>query len=201
MKRYLTLTLAMALLLGAVLVPSASMAYTTKYVYTDNGKSLNIRTDPWVGDNVIGQVPYGSEVVVDYNLGNGWTALMGAGSWPDTVYCQTRFLVNSKPAAKNSGSSGSSNTGSASQTNSTVTELNKIFKSYKKVAPYTITVRPVRASGWVNLRFAPSKKCEVLATYGANANLTVIAEFTDWYQVTDPNTGVVGYINSAFVSR
>ena len=199
MKKILTFVLTLTLLLGLFL-PSSSLAYFTMYVYTENGKTLNVRTDPWVGDNVIGKIPYGEEVVVNYHLGNGWTALFGAGSWPDTVYVQTRFLVSYKPEKKSTPVP-SGNTPSSTTSAVTITDLNKIFKTYTRVNPYTIIVRPTRASGWVNLRWAPSKSAELLGTYGANARLTVIAELKDWYQVEDPATGVVGFMNSAFVTK
>ena len=34
------------------------------YVYTENGGPLNVRSDPRTGDNVIGQLEYGTAVYV-----------------------------------------------------------------------------------------------------------------------------------------
>ncbi|MBR2822603.1 MAG: SH3 domain-containing protein [Clostridia bacterium] len=203
-KKILTLALAAILMIG-VSVPTVSHAWYNMYVYTENGKSLNVRSEPRTGNNVLWTVPYGEQVTVDYNLGNGWTALMAAGAY-ETVYVQTRFLVYEKPKAKpaqnNTGSSSSTSGSTNPATNAaTAKELNKIFRTYKRVNPYKITVRPVRASGWVNLRFAPSKETEVMATYKANDQVTVIAELDGWYQVEDPNTGMVGYMSNQFVAK
>ncbi len=195
-KKILTLVLAAVLMIG-VSVPAVSHAWYTMYVYTENGKSLNVRSEPRAGDNVLWTIPFGERVDVDYNLGNGWTALMAAGAY-ESVYVQTRFLVSEKPTRKPSGTTPS---GNPSTNASTAKELNKIFRSYKRVNPYRITVRPVRASGWVNLRFAPSKETEVMATYKANEQVTVIAELDGWYQVEDPNTGMVGYMSTQFVVK
>jgi len=208
-KKILTLAVAAVMLIGMA-VPSVSHAWYTMYVYTQNGKSLNVRSEPNLGDNILWTVPFGERVDVDYNLGNGWTALMAAGAY-ESVYVQTRFLVSEKPTKKPSGNT-NTNTNTNTSTNtavnysgdsaSTIAELNSIFRSYKKVVnPYRITVRPTRASGWVNLRFAPSKQTEVLATYGSNSQLVVISELGNWYQAEDPETGIVGYINSAYVVR
>ena len=183
-KKMLSLVLAVVLMIG-VSVPAVSHAWYTMYVYTENGKSLNVRSEPRAGDNVLWTIPFGERVDVDYNLGNGWTALMAAGAY-ESVYVQTRFLVSEKPTRKPSGTTPS---GTPSTNASTAKE------------PYRITVRPVRASGWVNLRFAPSKETEVMATYKANEQVTVIAELDGWYQVEDPNTGMVGYMSTQFVAK
>ena len=82
---------------------------------------------------------------------------------------------------------------------STVTQLNALVASAKKVEPYTVTVRPTRASGWVYMRWFPSRSANELATFGANYQLTVIAELKDWYQVSDPATGKVGFIYKSYV--
>jgi len=195
MKRILTLTVALALLLGMML-PASSLAAYNMFVYTSNGKSLNVRSEPTVGDNIIQTIPFGHEVAVDYHLGNGWTALIW-GSY-GTAYVQTRFLSSEKPSRKPSPQPSG---GSSSDNATTVSSLNTIFKTYKKVNPYTVTVRPTRSSGWVNLRFAPSKSTEVMATYNLNDQVIVIAELKDWYQVQDPVNGTVGYMSTAFVVR
>ena len=75
------------------------------------------------------------------------------------------------------------------------------FRSAKKVAPFTVYTRPTRASGWVNLRWAPSKTAEILSTYKANAALTVLQEMTNWYQVEDSETGLVGFVDKNFVNQ
>ena len=69
------------------------------------------------------------------------------------------------------------------------------------MAPYVVIVRPSRASGWVNMRWAPSKDTEILATYRSGARLTVIAETQSWYQVTDPDTEATGFIMKSYVAR
>ena len=79
--------------------------------------------------------------------------------------------------------------------------LNAEFRTARLVAPFVVSVRPSRASGWVNMRWAPSKDTEVLATYRSGAQLTVIAETQSWYQVADPNTEATGFIMKNYVVR
>lgn len=197
LKRILTLTVAAVLAL-AMLVPAAGLAEFTMYVYTPNGRGLNIRTQPTVGDNIIKSIPFGEAVTVHYHLGNGWTALLWDGESYDHVYVQTRFLVDEKPKSKPTPSTpeaGGNNAG-------TIAELNAIFKTYRSVPEgYSVTVHPTRGSGWVNMRFAPSKQSELMATYRNNDQLVVIGELKDWYQVEDPATGNVGYISTKFVKK
>ena len=201
MKKLISIVLAIMTLVG-LMIPVFAGAETTEnvtmWVNCANGKTLNVRTEPATGNNVIGQLDFGTEVAVDYHLGNGWTALMGAGAY-EHVYVQTRFLVNEKPTARpaNYTDTNTKSTGYAD----TLDEMNRLWKTLKVVAPYRIMVRPTRASGWVNLRFGPSKSTGVMATLKANDELNVIAELKGWYQVQDPNTGYVGYVSSSYVVK
>ena len=68
MKKLIAI-LAAAVLLLATAVPFASaegnsLGLGTMFVYTENGKSLNGRSTPETGDNIIGSLPYGTEVHV-----------------------------------------------------------------------------------------------------------------------------------------
>ena len=117
-----------------------------------------------------------------------------------TGYIMYRFLVKSKPAA-HTGSDTTEQTSTAASTKeaTTVAQMNALIASAKFVTPYTVKVRPVRASGWVYMRWFPSKTAKEMATFGANYELTVIAELKDWYQVSDPKTGKVGFVYKSYV--
>ena len=195
MRKLLTMLVA-ALLLATVLIPAVSLAAETRYIFTKNGRGLNIRTDPIVADNIITSVGYGKAVTVQYDLGNGWTAI----SWDapyDIAYVQSRYLVTSKPAPYKP--SESSTTPSSTKDATTVEQINTLLKKVTYVTPYEITVRPTRASGWVYMRWVPSKHSSSVATYSNGATLQVIAEFSDWYQVVDPDDGKTGFIFKSYV--
>ena len=229
-KKVLIPALALAILLlcvAPVLADSGSTTYTTMYVYTDNGKSLNVRSTPYVGDNIIGQAYFGREIKVKRFLENGWACIV----WDLTgeAYVQSRYLQWNRPNSyqsvtptpaptvaptaapyinNNSYSNNSYNNNNYNSYNNyantytdTLAVLNAEFRTARMVTPFVIIVRPSRASGWVNMRWAPSKDAEVLATYRTGAKLTVIAETQSWYQVADPDTEATGFIMKTYTTR
>ena len=207
MKKYMSLVLALLLILTGLMAaaraedntPSASEGYY--YVYTENGKGLNVRDTP--GGKVVGSLKYGSRIYCYYkDGGTGWALIdytydkEGYGKGTYACFVSSRFLVKNKPAARKS-----TKTSTTTSTTDAMAELNAEFASAKKVTPYKVTVRPTRASGWVNLRWAPSKSAQLMATYGANEQLLVLKETTNWLQVEDPDTGDVGFINRQFIAQ
>lgn len=207
MKKFLSLILAVLLaMLGLAATalavddtPSSDEGYY--YVYTENGKGLNVRDAP--GGNVVGSLKYGTRIYCYYLEGGTGYALIdytydkpGYGKGTYACFVSNRFLVKKKPAPRNSTASAASKQNEAS---GTMEEINAEFASAKRVTPYKVTVRPTRASGWVNMRWAPSKSAELVATYGANQQLLVLKEMTNWLQVEDQDTGDVGFISRTFV--
>lgn len=195
-KRILTLMVIAAL--AVTIIPTVASATETMYVYTQNGRGLNVRYEPSTDGEIFISVPYGERLTVLYHLGNGWSAI----SWDGNVYyVQTRFLVYDKPGRKPEPQP-TKKPGTAGDSSTTVAELNTIFRTYRQVTtPFSVTVRPTRASGWVNLRFAPTKEAELMGTFKDGEQLLVIAELKDWYQVEDPDNGAVGYISSKYVVK
>ncbi len=206
-KRAVTLFLAVVLaaltLFSAVYAeddtPSPTEGYY--YVYTENGKGLNVRDTP--GGEKVGSLKYGTKVYCYYlDNGLGWALIdytynkPGYGYGTYACFISSRYLRKSKPPANPADAASSSSTKTA-----TLSDVNKEFKSARKVVPFTVTVRPSRASGWVNMRWAPSLDAEVLATYKQNEKLQVIYELTNWYQVEDQDTGAVGFISKQYVVK
>ena len=182
------------------------------YVYTENGKTLNVRDAP--GGTVVGHLKYGSRVFCYYrDGGTGWALIdfdydkPGYGYGTYACFVSNRFLVKNKPAARKPAASGNSGAAAvpaaapAAGSTDFLTEINAEFASAVRVDPYKVTVRPTRASGWVNMRWAPSKSAQLMATYGANAQLLVIRETKNWVQVEDQDTGDVGFMDKAFVVK
>ena len=210
-KRLLSLLTALILVLAG-LVPAAladeeevSNSAGYYYVYTENGKTLNVRDTP--GGTVIGSLKYGTKIYCYYrDGGNGWALIdysydkPGFGYGTYACFISSRYLRKSKPPARNSGSS-TKPAAAAAATEDPMEEMNAEFRSAVKVDPFAVTVRPSRASGWVSMFWAPSKSAEILATYKANAKLLVIQETANWYQVEDQDTGNVGYISKQFTVK
>ncbi len=199
MKKVIGLMLAVMLL--ALLACSAlaeESQGTDMYVYTPNGKVLKVRSSMSTADdsNVIGTLSYGTRVII-YGHRDGWAMIDYANT---TGYIMYRFLVKDKPAPYNPSVTSEPKTNEfSSKDASTVAQMNTLLNSARTVVPYTVTVRPTRASGWVYLRWFPSRFAKEMATFSGNYDLTVIAELKDWYQVCDPATGMVGFIYKSYV--
>ena len=213
-KRLLSLVLALALLLcisPAFAAGIGDAAYTgpatpttapmTMYVVTDNGRGLNVRSSPYLGNNIIGLAVYGSKVDVLRFLDDGWACIV----WKQyEAYVQSRYLqwYAPSPAVPTAAPTAApvSPTVAPGYTD-TLAVLNAEFRTARLVTPFTVTVTPTHTNGWVNMRWAPSTNTEVLAIYRSGEKLTVIAETQSWYQVTDPDTEATGYIMKTYVKR
>ena len=196
--------------LGPALSPNGATApdstVSTMYVVTDNGKGLNVRSQPYVGNNIITVAKYGSRIDVLRFLDNGWACIRWNGS---EAYVQSRFLqwyvpgpvVTPTPTPAPTQTPSTYNYSSTQAYGNTIAGLNAEFRTSRQVAPYTISVRPVRSSGWVNMRYAPGQDMEVLGIYYNGDKLTVIAETQNWYQVVDPESGATGYMMKTYTVR
>lgn len=194
----LVMMLAMGLMIPAAMAEGEDGGEGYYYVYTENGKTLNVRETP--GGKVIGHLKYGTKIHVDAFTDENWALILyhydnGYGMGDYAAFVSRRFLQKSKPGAKPTTTKA---VGSASDT---LEDINKEFASAKRVTPYKITLRPTRVSGWVNMRWAPSQSAELVATYKANDQLLVICELDNWLQVEDQDTGDVGFVNKAFVAE
>ena len=202
-KRLISLAL-IAVLMAMVIPALAASNDGTMYVYTDNGGSLNVRSSPNTGNNIIGYLKYGEAVTVNATLSNGWTQIL----WKQNqygefsvAYVQSRFLLSYKPAP-HSAQPTAAPTANTTDYAKVVSSMNAEFSSAKKVAaPYTVVARPSRASGWVNLRWAPTTEAERIATCKQGKELTVLVELKNWYQVQDPETGMIGFISRQYVTK
>ena len=196
-KRFLSILTAV-LLLAALMIPAMASATETMYVYTQNGKGLHIRWEPSTNAEILTDAPFGTKITVKNHLGNGWTAIYWGGD--DVFYVQTRFLVYNKPTKPAARTATTTTTTVAANTG--MDDLNRIFKTYRAVSnSYVVTARPTSITGWVNVRFAPSKQAELFATKRDGEQLYVLAELQGWYQVQDPTTGYIGYVDANFVVR
>jgi len=202
-KRFLILTMALAICLTVCSVAGAT-GTSIAYVKTGDGGPVNVRSYPSRSADAIGKVAYGDSVLVDWSYaGNdGWSRVVW-GSYGD-AYIQSRFLVGEKPAPFNPQPQPQPQPADEEtdiRAYSSVKKLNTIVQNARFVTPYDITVTPTRASGWVYLRWFPSRNAKEVATYGDGKTLRVIAELKDWYQVEDPDNGNTGFIYKSYVNK
>ena len=204
MKRFLSLIL--ALVLSALLLSAAAAEDNTAYgegdyyVYTENGRGLNVRDTP--GGKVVGNLKYGSRVHVDAFSTENWALITyrynkpGYGMGDYACFVSRRFLTKKKPAPYKR------ETQTAVQPAADpLSELNAQYRSAKAVTPYQIIVRPSRVSGWVSMHWGPSVDTEVEATYKSGDSLTVLQETDGWLQVEDAERGIVGFVSKRFIEQ
>ena len=211
-KRVLSIMLALVLLTAVFVFPASaddnsdSNASYGKagyyYVYTENGKGLNVRETP--GGNIVGSLKYGTKIHVEGFVDSNWALIHykfnkpGFGTQEYDAYVNRRFLTKKKPEAKPKTSGTATTAGSETDA---LTALNNEYRSATYVTPYEVTLRPTRVTGWVAMHWGPSTETEILATYKANATLTVVSETSNWLQVEDQEKGFVGFIKKEFVAQ
>lgn len=189
MKKRIVPFLLVLLITAAALLPAASAAGTVKYVYTRNGKPLNVRSWPSITADLVGTIPNGRAVTVEnYTADYTWAIITFSGR---TAYVMTQYLVDGSSPDPTPVPSGSDRT--------LINSMENEFRTYHVVTPYTVLAKPVRSSGWVNLRYVPSTDFGHADNLYANTQLTVIAETTNWLQVRRNDTGVTGYVMRQYV--
>lgn len=174
---------------------------------TDDGKVLYLRKEPQKRGEVVGRIPYGAKVELDWSYaGNdGWSRV----KWNNKEgFVQTRYLVNEDPGpykkptkAPGTPKPTKDPKKEAEELKKKQAELNKELENQVEVKPYYIAVRPTRASGWVNVYVGPGTITAKNASYAANKELIVLCETLNWLQARDPETGkVVGYIQKSMTA-
>lgn len=196
LKRILSLMLAALMVLAVCLTAvSAEEAEESSvyYVYTENGKPLNVRNAP--NGEVIGTLNYGEQVNVRSFMNNSWALINYMNDTPG--YINTRFLIDIPPEElkKLLEEEMNSNTGDP------LTDIDAEFASAVDVEDYKITARPARVTSVVNMRWIPSETGRIIGQYKATEELIVMKEMNHYLQVKDPDNGDVGYIHKKFASR
>ena len=189
MKKKLALSL--AILMVAVLAVTAVASAQIMYVKTGNGKTLNVRSNPWKADNnIMAQVAYGTALNVEYYVNSTWACVtLATGS--DEGFVQTQYLVSYYPGAYVP-------TKTSTTTNSKYAD--ESYSSFRQVENYKVTVCNSRSGAVAKLRWAPSKSAALVDTLYAGDSVTVLAEGKNWYQVQDDKSGAVGFINTNFLN-
>ena len=197
MKKLLSVLLTVTLLAGFAAAAAAEAPWGTSYMYfkTENGKSLNVRSSPNKGDNVIGHAAYGSRILTDWSYaGNdGWTKVFWDGG---SGYVMTRFLTSEKP-----GPAPKPSPEEQEELDEKKKLANELASEKAAEVPFYISVRATRASGWINFRTGPSKTTARIKSYPDGKELIAIGETDNWFKARDPETDKVGYIHKSFVTK
>ena len=189
MKKRIVIFLLVAVTLMIALMPGAMANGVKKYVYIRNGKPLNVRAWPDLNSALLGKLNLGTQVTIEgYTSDYTWANIIYNGQ---NAYVMTQYLVDTYPGG---GGVTPAPTPVYPGEQSIITSMESEFSTYRVVSPYTVLVKPVRATGWVNLRYAPSTEFAHAENLYANTQLTVIAETRNWLQVRRNDTGVTGYV-------
>lgn len=185
MKKRVLCIMVILLLMQAVLpVISASALIGPQYVSTSNGKGVYLRSGPSKEDSILTSIPYGAQVDSCEYYDSAWSYVSYQGNYG---YCMSRYLSSTKPSSKPTPTSTPSPSGTGLS-----------FRNFTP-ANYYVTVRPSTPSGFVNMRWAPSKSVDIQSTYYAGYSLRVLAQDSTWAQVFDEANGSCGFMQRNFL--
>jgi len=168
----------------------------TMYVYTENKGTLNVRSEPKSGDNVIDKLEYGTEVIVESPvvIDPEWSCIRNKKAKDGIGYVMTRYLVNSKPGDTDK-------VLAEKERKANLEELNRQMASARSLeTPLLIVVRATRTSGWINFRVGPGVAADRIASLPDGRELKAIGETDKWYQAIDSESGKTGYISKNYVT-
>ncbi len=187
MKKRLAISLVLVCLLVAMLpVMPASALIGPQYVSTSNGYGVHLRTAPSVNAEIILTIPFAAQVSSYEYYNNTWGFVSYGGQYG---YAMSRYFSSTKPTIK------------PTPTHTTTPAADgKIFSGFTTVN-YYITVKPSTPSGFVNLRWAPSKTEPIITNYRSGYTLRVIAQNSTWAQVYDDATGICGFMMRSFLNQ
>ena len=192
-KRFFVFILAISLVL--VLMDNG-VAEDGLYVYTSNGKPLNIRATPSINADVVGSIPYGTLVDYDpYTSITGWYHVFYKGN---DGYCMARYFVVDKPSAKPAGATTAQHSQAVPNNGDRARLADRQYEAMT-ACDFQAIVRPSTPGGYVHLRWAPGKDQLIQRNYYSGDVLNVIARSGSWSQVYDEGIKASGYIMSAFL--
>lgn len=199
MKKVLSILAAVVLLIA--MTASFASAQTiggrgTMFVCTKNGGRLNVRSDPRIGDNIIGHLDYGEAVYVTVFDGD-WCGIQYNDQFG---WVQSRFLQWSAPAPKPTRAPRPQPTAAPAPT--AAPQYDPATEELQYEVPITsvqVQVVAGRSSGWADLRILPSWDAARVQFCPDGMQLTAFAETPSWFHVTDPSSGSVGYVRKDYL--
>lgn len=182
----------MALVFASAAYAEEKAEENTYYVYTENGKELNVRNAP--NGEIIGSLPYGEKTEIISLVNDNWAIISFKG---EPAYVNRRYLITITPDELKKAIEEEIEANSGDP----ILDIDAEFASAVDVDDYKITARPARVTSVVNMRWIPSETGRIIAQYKATEQLIVLKEMDHYLQVQDPDTGDVGYIHKKFAAR
>lgn len=186
MKKKLALLLCATLLLSIMLpLVSASAMIGPQWVYTKNGKSLNLREYPDTSSKILVQIPYGTRLTGCEYYNGTWTKVNYNGNYG---YVMTKFLMSKEPPVHPV----------YPTAKPTAKPAANMFAKMLKVN-YYVVVDPTNNASFANMRWAPSENQPVLCIYYPGYQLKVLYTDGTWSQVLDEASGNCGFIKNFLI--
>lgn len=173
---------------------SATALAGTMYVNRAKQKSIKMYN---ANNEVICTIPYRAAVET-HSRSRIDDERMEVGYKDHWGWVYSRYLSSTKPPKAEESSKKDSS--KKESTDKKPEEVN-VFAGMKSVEHYVVVVRPSTPTGYVNLRWAPSKNAKVRAIRYNSDVLRVIAENKTWAQVMDDVTGECGFMMKSFLER
>lgn len=202
MKKTFIHLLCMVLVIMLGLLPLLSVSADSRgyrYVKTSNGKTVNLRSDPWKADNVITRLPYRSYVLVyETSKDRTWSYVEAQnpnGSGTVKGWVQSSFLVSRDP-----GKYQPDDPDDPSET-TTLADINRVAKAIKTLSEsYYTVIKTKKAANYVHLRMFPDTNAVYTGAYLRDTEIEVLAESKTWAQVRIVEDGKVGFILKSCVT-
>lgn len=190
-KRLIALVSVVMLITALLPLTGATALIGPQYVSTANGKGLYLRTAPSTSADIILTIPFGAMVDSYEYYDNSWGYVSYNGNYG---YAMSRYFSSEKPSYRPSPNPTRAPSGGGGSA------TGNMFNGFVKTSYYA-SVKPSTPSGFVNLRWAPSKNQAIEGTYYAGYSLKVLATNGTWSQVLDESTGTCGFMMSGFLSE
>ena len=180
--RRIWLAAALALLLAV----SAAASADTFYVYTENGKTLNLRSA--TNNSVIANIPYGTALEPDSELSTETAAYV---TYKDkSGYVKWKYLVKEKPAPKKRAAATAAPEAAQAPAGTAVAApaYAQLFNGFQ------MNRRQATLQQAAPMRWVPEATAPVMRNYPAGQTFEVLLESSLWCQVIDTAAGLCGYV-------
>ena len=197
MKRILYSAAVLALL---VCLSSLSVA-DTFYVYTENGKTLNLRSA--TDNKVIANIPYGTALEPDSELSTETAAYVTYKG--ESGYVKWKYLVKEKPASRKRTSATpepamdpSSQYGQYAHDQ---TQMGNVgAPAYTTLfSGFQMNRRSTTLKQAAPMRWVPDVNAPIMRNYQAGQTFEVLVENSAWSQVLDASSGLCGFIQKTML--
>ena len=187
-----TLKMGAALALALVVGCCAACAETF-YVYTENGKTLNLRSA--TDNKVIANIPYGTALEPDDALSTETAAYVTYKG--ESGYVKWKYLVREKPAARKKTASTPEPTAASAQAYSGAA----VTPSYTTLfAGFQMNRRQAALMQAAPMRWVPDPEAPIMRNYQAGQAFEVLVENSAWCQVLDSASGLCGFIQKTMLN-